>query len=158
MKENEDLEKSLKALQQERSKHQEQYFHKIKLQYNESVLTRNISRQMDLAIALSKAQEINLKLSAEIRQKHKLVKVGAYNIFKFWLTQCLKTQFSDFKQREGTFVPDTSKIVGRCAVLHAGKLLGHENKALNVKSVRIELIFWTETDDNETHVIIYVEI
>ena len=80
MRENEDLKSSQEALLQERSEHQEQYFHKIKLQYNEAVLTRNVARQMDLSLALSKAQEINLKLSAEISQKHKLAKVGAYKI------------------------------------------------------------------------------
>jgi RNA-splicing ligase RtcB len=80
VRENEDLKSSQEALLQERSEHQEQYFHRIKLQYNEAVLTRNIVRQMDLSLALSKAQEINLKLSAEISQKHKLAKVGAYKI------------------------------------------------------------------------------
>jgi hypothetical protein len=80
MTETEDMTSSLDALLLERSEHQQRYFNKLKLQYNEAVLTGNVIRQMDLSLALSKAQEINLKISAEISQKRKMTKVRAYKI------------------------------------------------------------------------------
>jgi len=73
------LRKSVDELEQEKREHEYFYLNKIRVQYNEALLTKNNYCLVDLTAALSKARKISSQISKDIIQKKRQLEVTTFN-------------------------------------------------------------------------------